>query len=99
LLRIFAKRVTVPCSGIRRFTDARSARVLDQDFCTRGDFSKGKDHVVRTLLWNLYANEQGAAAIEYGLLAAGIAVAIISVVAALGTSLNTTFTSVSSSLK
>jgi pilus assembly protein Flp/PilA len=54
---------------------------------------------VRTLLWNLYANEVGAAAIEYGLLAAGIAVAIIAVVAGLGTQLNTTFTSVSSSLK
>jgi len=68
-------------------------------FCTRGDFVKGKDQVVRTLLWNFLANEQGAAAIEYGLLAAGIAVAIIAVVAALGTSLNTTFSTVSTSLK
>jgi pilus assembly protein Flp/PilA len=59
----------------------------------------GKDQVVRTLLWNFLADEQGAAAIEYGLLAAGIAVAIIAVVAALGTQLNTTFTSVSSGLK
>ena len=42
---------------------------------------------------------QGAAAIEYGLLAAGIAVAIIAVVAALGTNLNTTFSTVSTSLK
>jgi pilus assembly protein Flp/PilA len=68
-------------------------------FCTRGDFSKGKDQVVRTLLWNFLVNEQGAAAIEYGLLAAGIAVAIIAVVAALGTNLNTTFSTVSTSLK
>ncbi len=45
------------------------------------------------------SDENGAAAIEYGLLAAGIAVAIIAVVAALGTELNTTFTSVSSGLK
>jgi pilus assembly protein Flp/PilA len=44
-------------------------------------------------------NEDGAAAIEYGLLAAGISVAIIAVVVALGTQLNTTFTSVSSGLK
>jgi pilus assembly protein Flp/PilA len=49
--------------------------------------------------WNFYAEEKGAAAIEYGLLAAGIAVAIIAVVAALGTELNTTFGSVSSGLK
>jgi pilus assembly protein Flp/PilA len=51
------------------------------------------------LLWDFLANEQGAAAIEYGLLAAGIAVAIIAVVAALGTNLNTTFSTVSTSLK
>jgi pilus assembly protein Flp/PilA len=44
-------------------------------------------------------NESGATAIEYGLIAAGIAVAIIAVVASLGTSLNTTFASVQTQLK
>ncbi len=44
-------------------------------------------------------NENGATAIEYGLIAAGIAVAIIAVVNGLGTSLNATFTSVSTQLK
>jgi pilus assembly protein Flp/PilA len=44
-------------------------------------------------------DESGATAIEYGLIAAGIAVAIITVVASLGSSLNTTFTSVSTALK
>jgi pilus assembly protein Flp/PilA len=43
--------------------------------------------------------ESGATAIEYGLIAAGIAVAIIATVQALGTNLNTTFSSVSTSLK
>jgi pilus assembly protein Flp/PilA len=38
-------------------------------------------------------NQDGATAIEYGLIAAGISVAIIGTVQALGTSLNTTFTS------
>ena len=66
---------------------------------TRGDFGKGKDRVVGKQFWNFYVNESGAAAIEYGLLAAGISLAIIAVVVALGTQLNTTFTSVSSSLK
>lgn len=42
---------------------------------------------------------RGATAIEYGVIAAGIAVAIIAVVAGLGTQLNTTFSTVSSSLK
>jgi pilus assembly protein Flp/PilA len=44
-------------------------------------------------------DENAATAIEYGLIAAGIAVAIIVVVQSLGTQLNTTFSSVSSALK
>ncbi len=44
-------------------------------------------------------DESGATAIEYGLIAAGIAVVIITVVKGVGTKLNTTFTSVSSALK
>jgi pilus assembly protein Flp/PilA len=45
------------------------------------------------------ADESGATAIEYGLIAAGISLAIISVVNGLGTSLKTKFTSISTSLK
>jgi pilus assembly protein Flp/PilA len=45
------------------------------------------------------ADESGATAIEYGLIAAGIALAIIAVVNGLGTELNTKFTSINSSLK
>jgi pilus assembly protein Flp/PilA len=44
-------------------------------------------------------NESGATAIEYGLIAAGISVAIIAVVNGLGMQLNATFTSVSTQLK
>jgi pilus assembly protein Flp/PilA len=51
------------------------------------------------LLWNFLVDEQAVSAIEYGLLAAGIAVAIIAVIAGLGTNLNTTFTSVSNGLQ
>jgi pilus assembly protein Flp/PilA len=40
----------------------------------------------------------GATAIEYGLIAAGISVAIIAVVQGLGTKLNSTFTSVQNAL-
>jgi len=46
--------------------------------------------------WN---DESGATAIEYGLIAAGIALAIIAVVNGLGSTLNTTFSSVNTSLK
>jgi pilus assembly protein Flp/PilA len=45
------------------------------------------------------ADESGATAIEYGLIAAGIALAIIAVVNGLGTNLNTKFTAVNNSLK
>jgi pilus assembly protein Flp/PilA len=44
-------------------------------------------------------DDSGATAIEYGLIAAGISVAIIAVVQGLGAKLNTTFTSVSNALK
>ncbi len=44
-------------------------------------------------------NESGATAIEYGLIAAGISIAIIAVVNGLGSSLNTSFTSISTQLK
>ena len=43
-------------------------------------------------------NESGATAIEYGLIAALIAVAIIAGVGALGTQLDTTFTDISTEL-
>jgi pilus assembly protein Flp/PilA len=44
-------------------------------------------------------NESGATAIEYGLIAAGISVAIIAVVNTLGSTLNDKFKSVSDQLK
>ena len=44
-------------------------------------------------------DESGATAIEYRLIAAGISVAIITVVGTLGSSLNTTFTSVATAVK
>ena len=44
-------------------------------------------------------DEKAATAIEYGLIAAGISIAIISVVKGLGTKLNSTFSSISTQLK
>jgi pilus assembly protein Flp/PilA len=43
-------------------------------------------------------NESGATAIDYGLIAAGISVAIIAVVNTIGTKLNTNFSSISTQL-
>ena len=47
---------------------------------------------------NLFRNEAGATAVEYGLIAALIAVAAISAMQGLGTQLGKTFTSTSSSM-
>ena len=44
-------------------------------------------------------DEAGATAIEYGLIAAGISIAIIAAVNGLGTNLNAKFTSINTSLK
>ena len=52
-----------------------------------------------TLVMRFLADDAGATAIEYGLIAAGIAVAIIATVQALGTNLNSTFSSVSTAMK
>jgi pilus assembly protein Flp/PilA len=56
--------------------------------------AKLKGHILKFL-----ADESGATAIEYGLIAAGIALAIIAIVNGLGTSLSTQFNSISTSLK
>ena len=50
------------------------------------------------LLKSFLRDESGATAIEYGLIAAGISVAIITVVTGLGTKLDSTFTSVKNAL-
>jgi pilus assembly protein Flp/PilA len=55
--------------------------------------------VMQNLFVRFVKNESGATAIEYGLIAAGISVAIIAVVNGLGTNLNTKFTSISTQLK
>ena len=54
---------------------------------------------MKTLVSRFAKDQSGATAIEYGLIAAGISVAIIAVVQGLGSNLNKTFGSVSSALK
>jgi pilus assembly protein Flp/PilA len=55
--------------------------------------------IMKNLVSRFVKDESGATAIEYGLIAAGISLAIIAAVNTLGTKLSGTFTSVSSSLK
>ena len=51
------------------------------------------------LIIRFVKDESAATAIEYGLIAAGIALAIIPVITGLGTHLKTTFSTISSALK
>ena len=54
---------------------------------------------MKNLIARFVKDQSGATAIEYGLIAAGISLAIIAVVNGLGTSLNAKFTSINNSLK
>ena len=54
---------------------------------------------MRGILRKLIADEGGATAIEYGLIAALIAVVIITALTTIGTSLNTNFTSIATTLR
>jgi pilus assembly protein Flp/PilA len=52
-----------------------------------------------SLITRFLRDDSGATAIEYGLIAAGISLAIIAVVNGLGSNLNNKFTSINTSLK
>ncbi len=54
---------------------------------------------MKNLISRFVKDESGAGAVEYGLIAAGISVAIIMVVKGLGTSLNSTFNNVWAALR
>ncbi len=54
---------------------------------------------MKSLISKFFKDELGATAIEYGLIAAGIAIAIITAVQGVGTQLSTNFNNISTSLK
>jgi pilus assembly protein Flp/PilA len=54
---------------------------------------------MKNLIARFVKDQSGATAIEYGLIAAGISLAIIAVVNGLGTNLNAKFTSINTALK
>ncbi|WP_167771856.1 Flp family type IVb pilin [Bradyrhizobium frederickii] len=54
---------------------------------------------MKSIIQKFWSDESGATAIEYGLIAAGIALAIITVVNSLGSTMNDKFTSISTNLK
>ena len=70
---------------------------LASSFASNTDL-EGASRMIRTLK-AFIADETGATAIEYGLIAAGIALAIISVVNGLGSKLSVKFAAINTSLK
>ena len=54
---------------------------------------------MKKIVAKFLADQSGATAIEYGLIAAGISLAIIAAVNGLGSTLNTKFSSINTSLK
>ncbi len=54
---------------------------------------------MKQMITRFLADENGATAIEYGLIAAGISIAIVAVVNGLGSNLNTKFDTINTSLK
>jgi pilus assembly protein Flp/PilA len=76
-------------SGVQKIADCRQQQRQS---------TTQEANLYRCLVW-FWQDQSGATAIEYGLIAAGISVAIIVAVNTLGTNLNTSFTSVSTQLK
>ena len=54
---------------------------------------------MKQMIAKFLADENGATAIEYGLIAAGISIAIVAVVNGIGSNLNTKFDNINTSLK
>ena len=54
---------------------------------------------MKSLISKFFKDESGATAIEYGLIAAGIAIAIITAVLGVGSQLRTNFNNIPTSLK
>jgi pilus assembly protein Flp/PilA len=74
--------------GLQRLPDGASDSHVDL-----------RSYTMNNLFSRFVKDESGATAIEYGLIAAGISVAIIAAVQGLGTKLNSTFSTVSTALR
>jgi len=73
-------------------------KFIDQSFKSHPLAQSNPRSKQMSLVMKFLKNESGATAIEYGLIAAGISVAIIAVVQGVGSKLNSTFTSVQNAL-
>jgi pilus assembly protein Flp/PilA len=87
-------------STLEAFRSFTARTLVHHDKCRRGGHPFAHTEAdLRDIFQKFCADQSGATAIEYGLIAAGIALAIIAVVNGLGSTLNTNFGSINSSLK
>jgi pilus assembly protein Flp/PilA len=70
----------------------------DEQAAAEIERQNAREHTMADLVQRFANDESAATAIEYGLIAAGISVAIITVVNTLGSQLNSTFSNISSQL-
>ena len=92
-------RFDVKCFAKIRNNELIRVQFFRAKLCRVGNSPQARGYRMSKLVLRFVKNESGATAIEYGLIAAGIAVAIIATVQALGTNLNSTFSTVSTALK
>jgi pilus assembly protein Flp/PilA len=87
------------CASALTSNSAALPRVrLDPDRPIRHGRRRTKEPVMQNLFTRFAKNESGATAIEYGLIAALISVACITIMGTLGTNLKNTFTNVANKL-
>jgi pilus assembly protein Flp/PilA len=86
--------VKPPLDHSRRFSDRNCRGSLGSE-----NISPRSEPALTSIIKSFFKDESGVTAIEYGLIAAGIAIAIITAVNGLGTQLSTNFVTISNSLK
>jgi pilus assembly protein Flp/PilA len=72
---------------------------IDNYMSVAGPLCRTKEFSIKNLISSFLKDETAATAIEYGLIAAGIAVAIIAIVNGLGSTLNAKFTGINTQLR
>jgi pilus assembly protein Flp/PilA len=101
IFNVFSKSDThVICAAPKYlvyFSYVYPSTIMSADSCRQSGMIQGELNM--STLMQFVRDENAATAIEYGLIAAGIAVAIIAVVQSVGTKLTATFQSVSDNLK
>src|ERR1700753_1414594 len=85
-------------AGDQSLRSTRCTRCENRNCNTGGStFTPIRGPALTDIFHKFLADQSGATAIEYGLIAAGIALAIITAVNGLGSTLNTTFSNVNTS--